>query len=370
MKRTVILTGPPRSAGGGVLAFCDNMERAYARLGWAVQRMWVGTGRGDTNDATETAHGLKGLVSSLPEIVRLPKRNTVLHINTSFTQKAMVRDAFVYLMARLKGSRVVVEYHGGLPDHLSDGLSRMALGLLSRADAGVVINEGMRRGLLALYPHMNGKLELISNAIDLPRYDLEATIAARYAKPRLLYLSRIVVEKGLPDSIRALGLLKRQGVILPLDVAGEGPAMDEAKRLVREEGLESQVVFHGRVAGEVKDRLFREAAIFLLPTYYMEGQPISLIEALAWGIPSVVSNIEPVCSMVQDGVQAVQVPPKTPPAIASAIQKILADAPSYARMARDDRALAERDHELDRAARRFLELYEGSDSGRAAQAKA
>lgn len=370
MKRTVILTGPPRSAGGGVLAFCDNMERAYTRLGAKVQRMWVGTGRGDTNDATETAHGVKGLLSSLPQIIKLPNNNTVLHINTSFTQKAMVRDAFVYLMARLKGSRVVVEYHGGLPQDLSDGLSRMALRVLSNADAGVVINQGMKRGLLALFPHMSGKLHLISNAIDLPKYDLEAVIAARYANPRLLYLSRIVVEKGLLDSIRALGLLRRQGVALPLDVAGDGPAMNEAQRIVQEEGLESQVIFHGRVSGEVKDKLFREAAIFLLPTYYMEGQPISLIEALAWGIPSVVSNLEPVCSMVQDGVQAVHVPVKTPQAIADAIQRILADAQAYARMARSDRALTEQDHELDRAARRFLELYEGSGSERTVQANA
>lgn len=370
MKRTVILTGPPRAAGGGVLAFCDNMERAYTRLGWTVQRMWVGTGRGDTNNATETAQGFKGLLSSLPEILRLPNKNTVLHINTSFTQKAMVRDAFVCFVAKLKGSRVVVEYHGGLPENLSDGLSRTALRILSSADAGVVINEGMRNGLLKLYPHMKGKLHLISNAIDLPRYDLETTIAARYKNPRLLYLSRIVVEKGLLDSIRALGSLKAQGTVLPLDVAGEGPAMDDARRLVTELRLEAQVVFHGRVAGELKEKLFREAAIFLLPTYYMEGQPISLIEALAWGIPSVVSNIEPVCSMVQDGVHAVHVPPKTPQAIASAVAHILAEAQSYADMARNDRALAERAHELERAAQRFLELYANADAGQATQAKA
>jgi glycosyltransferase involved in cell wall biosynthesis len=370
VKRTIILTGPPRSAGGGVLAFCDNMERAYTRLGRTVQRMWVGTGRGDTNDATETAHGVKGLLSSLPEIIKLPNPNTVLHINTSFTQKAMVRDAFVYLMARLKGSRVVVEYHGGLPQDLTDRLSRNALRTLSNADAGVVINEGMKRGLLALFPYMNGRLHLISNAIDLPKYDLEATISARYANPRLLYLSRIVVEKGLMDSIRALGLLKRQGVILPLDVAGDGPAMDEAKRIVKEEQLENQVIFHGRVAGEAKDKLFQQAAIFLLPTYYMEGQPISLIEALAWGIPSIVSNLEPVCSMVQDGVQAVHVPVKTPQAIADAVQRILADGPSYARMARADRALTEQDHELDQAAKRFLELYDTANSSQTAQVNA
>ena len=370
MKRTVILTGPPRSAGGGVLAFGDNMERAYTRLGWSVQRMWVGTGRGDTNDATETAHGVKGLLSSLPDILKLPNANTVLHINTSFTQKAVVRDAFVYLIAKLKGSRVVVEYHGGLPENLTDGLSRAALRALSGADAGVVINEGMRRGLLKLFPQMRDKLHLISNAIDLPQYDLDATVRARYANPRLLYLSRIVVEKGLLDSIRALGILKRQGVTLPLDVAGEGPALSEARRLVNKEGLESQVVFHGRVAGDQKDTLFRQAAIFLLPTYYMEGQPISLIEALAWGIPSVVSDIEPVCSMVQDGVHAAHVPPKAPQKIAAAIQSILSSEASYALMARNDRALAERDHELDRAARRFLELYSGEDAGRASQVKA
>jgi hypothetical protein len=188
VKRTVILTGPPRSAGGGVLAFCDNMERAYARLGWSVQRMWVGTGRGDTNDAAETAHGVKGLLSSLPDILKLPNPRTVLHINTSFTQKAMVRDAFVCAIARLKGSRVVVEYHGGLPENLSDGLSRGALRVLSAADAGVVINEGMRQGLLKLFPQMQGKLHLISNAIDLPQYDLDATVRARYRNPRFVPL--------------------------------------------------------------------------------------------------------------------------------------------------------------------------------------
>jgi glycosyltransferase involved in cell wall biosynthesis len=368
MKSPIVLVGPPRNVGGGVLAFCDNLERGLQRAAVKTERMWVGTGRSDDNNLEESAQGIKALLKSLPGIWQHCGGGRVVHINTSFTQKALVRDAIVYVMARLRGSRVVVEFHGGLPEQTPDALSVNAIRVLLGADALVVINDGQRQQFLSMNPGLEHKLHLIANPVDLPMLDMNAMIAARVAGPRLLYLSRVIPEKGLLESLRALGILKRRGVTLGMDVAGDGPAEPDARRIVQEEGLETQVVFHGRVAGEVKDRLFRNASVFMLPSYYMEGQPIALIEGLAYALPAVVTNMEPLASMVLNGVHGTHVPPRNAEAVADAVQALLQDPDHYVAMARNARELAEREHDLERTTERFLRLYSASRNGQTIRA--
>ena len=354
----VILHGPHAKAGGGVLAFCNTLERALnAQQGVGIKRWFIGAATGDGTTAGGAVAGLRALTSSLPPLLALARRGRVLHINTSFTQKALVRDAIFARLARVRGARIVVQFHGGLPEHTADRASRWAMGTLSSAEALVVINPRQREQLVALQPRTEGRIELIANSVDLPAFDLEAAIASRLAAPRLLFLSRLDARKGILETLHALAELRQGGREMRLDVAGDGPALEPARALAAQLGLGDLVTFHGTVGGEAKARLFREASAFVFPSYYPEGQPIAVLEAFAWGLPVVAANLEPVASLVPDSVNGLHVPPRDPHAIAEAVTRLLADGDGYATMARANRARAEGEFNSSLAAQRFLRVY-------------
>ena len=366
----LILHGPHANAGGGVLAFCNTLEQALRQHEPIELKRWfIGAATGDGTTTSGAVAGIKALVSSLPSLLAMTQPGRVLHINTSFTQKALVRDAIFARIARARGAHLVVQFHGGLPEHTADRASRWAIQTLATAEALVVINEGQRQQLKQLHPNIAGRIERIANSVELPALNLSERTLARLTHPRLLFLSRLDSRKGILETIEALGMLRDAGLNLHLDVAGDGPALADAKAMTQRLGLETAITFHGTVGGEAKARLFREASLFMFPSYYPEGQPIAVLEAFAWGLPVVATNLEPVASLVPDGENGLHVPPRDAPAIAKATQQLLANRTVYSGIAQANRARAEREFDANVAVKRFLQVYQratttAEDNGR------
>ena len=115
--------------------------------------------------------------------------------------------------------------------------------------------------------------------------------ASQNGVPRLLFLSRLNAEKGLPLLLQSMASLVETGICPCLTVAGSGdPAYlsqirDEVGRLK----LSSQVEFMGFVEGEKKTQLFADSDIFVLPSNH-ENFGLAAAEAMAAGLPVVVSD--------------------------------------------------------------------------------
>jgi glycosyltransferase involved in cell wall biosynthesis len=151
--------------------------------------------------------------------------------------------------------------------------------------------------------------------------------------------------------------MRERGVTVPLEVAGDGQSLAQARALAQDLQLGDRVTFHGRVEGDAKEALLRDASLLLLPTYYPEGQPIAVLEAYAWGLPVVACDLEPVSELVRDGVNGRLVAPRDPAAIADAVLGLLADPASYRRYAQINRQTAEAEFDVRRNAARYLALY-------------
>ena len=90
------------------------------------------------------------------------------------------------------------------------------------------------------------------------------------------------------------------------------------------------MTFHGQVTGPEKERQFRKAHIFLLPTYYpWEGQPLSIIEALAYAVPVISTYHKGIPEEVIDGFNGVLIKPKSPVDVAEAIVRLTESPDQY-----------------------------------------
>src|SRR5262245_42832339 len=119
----------------------------------------------------------------------------------------------------------------------------------------------------------------------------------------VLFLSLCYRQKGLFDLIEAVALANRQltaeGSALRIKLFVAGRFYQDAERAEFEERIrqpdfahnERPVQYFGFVVGEAKYRLFSQSDCFCLPTYYpVEAHPVSLIEAMAFGLPVITTN--------------------------------------------------------------------------------
>ncbi|HHY33941.1 MAG TPA: glycosyltransferase family 4 protein [Firmicutes bacterium] len=158
-------------------------------------------------------------------------------------------------------------------------------------------------------------------------------LKGKWGGARLLYLSNLIPSKGYLDVIRAIYVLRSCGMSVSCDLAGAWMSEHDrvvAEELVRELSLQDSVRFHGIVTGEAKRTLLRNADVFVLPTYYrFEGVPLALLEAMAWGLPVIVTNHGGIGDVVRDRVNGVFVQPRAPENIADAVCWLLEDAERY-----------------------------------------
>ena len=114
-----------------------------------------------------------------------------------------------------------------------------------------------------------------------------------------------------------------------LIICGAGP---ERERLEAQSKPLPGVTFRGMVPNTEVVRLLRSAAISVLPTVTMEGQPKALVEALRCGTACIATAVPGSQELIVDGVTGVLVPPKSAAALAAALDRLLADDALRARL--------------------------------------
>jgi glycosyltransferase involved in cell wall biosynthesis len=139
---------------------------------------------------------------------------------------------------------------------------------------------------------------VVPNGIDLSFLDLQTEPFGRQQPgvgndPYVLTLSRIHPKKGFELLIESFASLKRQGMFddWRLVFAGDGEAeyVNQLKRLADRRGLNGNAVFAGWLDGERKYAALKDAALLAMPSY-QENFGISLVEAMAYGVPVLVSH--------------------------------------------------------------------------------
>ncbi|HOW71762.1 MAG TPA: glycosyltransferase [Phycisphaerae bacterium] len=152
----------------------------------------------------------------------------------------------------------------------------------------------------------------------------EETLGPSPASPRLLFVGRLDYLKGIAVLLRALALLRGEGLTPVLTLVGEGPNRGEFEVLVRELGLADAVSFRGYVPmGEQLWRVYREHDLFVLPSF-TEGVPKVVIEASANGLPIVATRVGGIPDLVPPET-GILVPPKEVEPLTDAIRRILTD---------------------------------------------
>ena len=219
----------------------------------------------------------------------------VIHINTAFEPRAIIRDL---VLAKSAGSRpIVLHVHGGrfvMQDFTNSALAWASEQLLRSASRVIVLSDGERDRLLERTPGLN--ITVLPNAVSTTNLPLaERTSGTK----NIIYLGRLDESKGLGDMVEACRMLIPQGFKFRFSCYGAGP---DQKKFVSDMKsiLGSDFHFGGVVAGAEKVQALASGDIFLMPSRF-EGLPMALLEAMASGCVPIVSNRGAIPTVVDDG---------------------------------------------------------------------
>lgn len=138
-------------------------------------------------------------------------------------------------------------------------------------------------------------------------------------------LARLYVTKGLTHLLDTAALVKQNHPKVEFKVYGEGELRDELLAKAESLGLDGNSIFCGAFSSrEELARIMSNTDIFLLSSI-LEGQPLVVVEAMAYGCPIVSTNVGGIPELIQDGVNGLLCPPEDPQCLAKKINDLIDD---------------------------------------------
>jgi len=265
--------------------------------------------------------------------------------------------------ARRIGGRHIITMHGGRY-YAERRRRRVALRWAVRRSAALVaVSEATARDLRATLRLPEEEVKVVHNGIpfrDGNRSSLRNELGLSTNDPLLVAVGNLYPVKGHAVLLRAMGGLLRSGEIanVPwrLAIAGRGEEEEGLRALAREEGIADRVTLLG-FRRDVPD-ILAAADIFVMPSL-SEGLPLALVEAMAAGLPVVVSDVGGVPEVAVAGREAILVPPGEPAPLAEGLARLLRDPSARVTMGRAARERALRDFSVSTMCEAYERLYRG-----------
>ncbi len=214
---------------------------------------------------------------------------------------------------------------------------------VSADSSAVAVSEGAR-------PEQQ---RVIINAIDVNTFDASG-VPQRLGHRRALAVARLAPVKDVGTMLRAARLVANDLPDFHVDIVGDGESRASLEQLASELGLQQTVTFHG--ASPTPAMYFSTASVFVQSSI-SEGISLTLLEAMAAGLPVVATDVGGNKEIVDVGRTGWLVPAQDPRALADALIRVFSHPEEALAMSRAARQKAETQFDLTRMVREYEALY-------------
>jgi glycosyltransferase involved in cell wall biosynthesis len=244
----------------------------------------------------------------------------VVHLHSPL----VAAPARLVVRARRHRPALVTTEHNEWSSHhpITRALNRLTIRL---DDHVIAVSEAVRRSMA---PGVAARTEVLHHGVDLEAIDVrrkerdEARAELGVAADELLVgtVANLRSNKDYPNMLAAAARLARDGRPVRFVSVGQGPLAEEIRAQRDALGLEHRFQLLGYREDPI--RVLAACDVFCLSSRF-EGLPIALVEALALGLPAVVTSVGAMPEVVRDGREGRVVPPASPVALAAAIAELL-----------------------------------------------
>lgn len=283
----VLFIGPDKNACGGIASVLQSYESIVSPYHYMPTNSRYGT--------------LCGVLMLCMTMLRMPffrmfSRDKIVHLHGA-SGKSFVRKSLLVRWAKLLGYKVIFHCHSGnFKDYVKsrgrEGVCRM----LDKCDVIVALSKIWKEYFTSEFGYEN--VSVVNNIVSRP--DSGHVAQSADCKLKLLFLGNICGNKGVFDLLDVMACHKGEmSGKVELHVGGVGED-ERMRQFVAGHELAGMVKPLGWVTGAEKERELKECDVFVLPSY-VEGLPVSILEAMANAKPVIATNVGAIPEIVADG---------------------------------------------------------------------
>lgn len=340
----VLMIGPDRSVHGGISGVVNNYYDAG--LDRMVDLCYIGT----MIEGSKVTKLLQAVKAYIRFLVKLPQYD-IVHVNMASDSSYYRKSVFIRTAKRCR-KKIVIHQHGGnFPEfyekNLSDRGRRRAVKTLSMGDALLVLGTAYRKFFETIIDR--DRITVLPNAIPMPE-----RITKQYGSHKILFMGRMCRAKGVGELLTAMPGLRRKYPDVRLYLAGIWEDMELKTQVSALGGCVEDL---GWIGGADKQRYLRECDIFVLPSYF-EGQPVSVLEAMANACGIVASKTGDIPDMIAEGETGLLIPPQDAKALEESLLSLLAQPELCRTLGENARRKAGAEFSIDNNIKQLLAVYE------------
>ena len=340
----VLMVGPDRSVHGGISGVVNNYYDAG--ITEKVDLNYIGT-MVEGSKLRKLWQAVKAYIKFLKLLPEYP----IVHVNVA-SDSSYYRKSLFIKAAKRAGRKIVIHQHGGdfetfyEKEQNDRGRARIRQ-VLGMGDVFLVLSPKLKQFFKGILEP--SKVILFPNAVPVPD-----SIEKEYGKQKILFLGRLCKEKGLRELFSVLPQLHEQFPQMRLLLGGIWEDED-----LREEAakMKEYVTDLGWLQGEAKKDYLRISDLFVFPTYF-EGQPVSVLEAMAYQCGIVATNVGGIPQMVEPGQTGLLIKPKDPEGLKSALEKLLSDPELCECLGKNARAKVQKEFSIEKSLQELIKIYQ------------
>lgn len=235
-----------------------------------------------------------------------------------------LKDAPFVLLCKLFCKNIVIHQHNrGMSEHVDKPIFRRIYPLVYKNVKVILLSWHLYDDVKKIVDRND--VFICPNGIK----PIENTIIQRTLNqtPRILFLSNMLVDKGVLVFLDALAIAKRRSCKFSCDLIGRESADLNSSKIttaISERGITGNVFYRGAKYGEEKNQLFESTDIFVLPSYN-EAFPLVILEAMQHSKPVVSTYVGGIPDQVMNGDNGFLVKPRDAEALADSIEILLKD---------------------------------------------
>ncbi|MEY4539530.1 MAG: hypothetical protein RLZZ306_1287 [Bacteroidota bacterium] len=281
----------------------------------------------------------------------------VVYHTISQSKAGFFRDFLIVFISKILGSKVIVHIHGGNYDGFYKAqkpfVQKQILKMLTMTNSIIVLSKSLTK-MFDFAPKLQLKIKVIQNGlpweIENNQLSLKTLPANSNSPTKIIFLSNLIESKGYFAVLEATSILVNEyGYNIKTDFCGEFIHYEDAQKFanlseakkyfhefIHKNNLTNHVEYHGIIDLEKKKKLLQNAHFFVLPTNYInEGQPISIIEAMAYCCVVLSTDFRGISDMITIYESGIYVKFNNPKEIAFEIHNLLQYPTEYQRISRN-----------------------------------
>lgn len=312
------------------------------------------------NDGNKLSKLLKGIYSYFQFAkVLIINKPDIVHIHSSFGMSFYRKIPFIYMASWMR-KPIINHIHGAdfykFYINASKKKKKKIKKIYGKCTMLIALSAEWKERLSLIVPA--DKIRIIENYSIFHEDALEERLN-KECNNMVLFLGELGYRKGCYDIPEVTEKVLKEIPEVKFVLGGTGSPKDEAmiKKLFKDKGISDNVIFPGWVRGEQKDRLLREADVFFLPSYN-EGMPMSVLDAMGYGLPIVGTDVGGVSKIVHDGENGYCYKPKDTDGFANGIIELLKDDKKRRNAMRESVSIVKKGYSLEFHLNMLEKVYE------------